>query len=217
MNVKLVGLGAGFVYSDLGPTHHATEDIALMRVLPGMTVFSPADRLEAQKVTRAAAEIDGPVYIRLSRGNSPIIYAGEYDFQPGKGVVLREGTDATLIGTGEILQDVLAAAEALQESGISTRVINIHTIKPLDRQLIVSCAETGSIVVVEEHNVNGGLGSAVAEVLLEERLGGIGYSRMGLRNTFARGYGTHQEMKEMNGLGVGQIASAVKKLVAGGQ
>ncbi|HOO78378.1 MAG TPA: transketolase C-terminal domain-containing protein [bacterium] len=217
MNVKLVGIGAGFVYSDLGPTHHATEDLALMRALPGMTVLSPADGLEARKATRAAAEIHGPVYLRLSRGNSPAIYAGEYDFQVGRGVVLREGTDVALLGTGEIVRDVLTAAELLEREGVSARVINIHTLKPLDRELIAAAAATGAVVTVEEHSIIGGLGSAVAEALLEENRGGTAFVRLGLRDRFAEGYGSHAEMKEMNGLDAAAIALAARGLVRRGK
>jgi len=214
MNVKLVGIGAGFVYSDLGPTHHATEDLALMRVLPGMTVFSPADRLEAMKVTTAAVEIEGPVYIRLSRGNSPIIYTGDYKFCPGRGVVLRPGGDGFLVATGEILQDVLEAAVLLEEKGISAGVINIHTLKPFDADLLISSSSSGAILTVEEHSVTGGLGSAVAEALLEAGCGETRFRRLGLRDSFAQGYGSHAEMKEMNGLAPTQIASAFEDLLS---
>jgi len=214
MNVKLVGIGAGFVYSDLGPTHHATEDLALMRVLPGMTVFSPADRLEAGKATAAAAALEGPVYIRLSRGNSPVIYENDYEFCPGRGVVLRDGTDGYLVGTGEILRDVLEAAELLGKRGIRAGVLNIHTLKPFDAELLVSSAASGAILTVEEHNVIGGLGSAAAEALLEAGCGKVSFRRLGLRDSFAREYGTHAEMKEMNGLSAGRIADEFEKLLS---
>jgi len=213
-NVKLVGIGAGFVYSDLGPTHHATEDIALMRVLPGMTIFSPADRREARYVTHAAAEIDGPVYLRLATGGSAPIYEEDYDFAAGRGVTLRNGSDATIISTGAIAQETLQAAEDLSESGISVRIINIHTIKPIDAEIIVQAAEqTQAVVTVEEHNTSGGLGGAVAEVMAENGCGGVRCRRLGLKDSFAEGYGSYAQMKQGNGLSAGHIVAAVQKVL----
>src|SRR3989338_1639020 len=137
MNVKLVGIGAGLAYSTLGSTHHAIEDIALMKVLPNMTIISPADPLEAKKATQAAAALSGPVYLRLGTTKEPNIYTGDYRFLVGKGVVLKNGEDLTIVGTGSILHDVLEAAEILEKAGISAKVINIHTIKPLDQEIIL--------------------------------------------------------------------------------
>ncbi|MDD5680728.1 MAG: transketolase C-terminal domain-containing protein, partial [Candidatus Omnitrophica bacterium] len=168
MNVKLVGIGSGFVYSNLGPTHHATEDIAVMRTLPGMTIFSPADPLEAKKATIAAARIDGPVYLRLSTGGTPHIYKEDYEFNVGQGVTLKEGGEIAIISTGGILHDVLKAADELRRKGVFARVINIHSIKPVDKDIILKAArEIGAVLTVEEHSIIGGLGSAVAEVISE--------------------------------------------------
>lgn len=214
MNVKLVGIGAGFVYSNLGPTHQATKDIAIMRVLPGMTVFSPADPLEAKKATIAAAEIDGPVYIRLATGGSPQVYKENYEFKTGRGVILREGTDIAIITTGGIVHEVMQAADDLEDSGISVRLINIHTLKPLDKDIIIRAAhETGAILTVEEHTILGGLGSAVSEVLLENGGGSIKFKRLGLDGVFPAGYGTYQEMKEMNGLCKKDIVKTARDLL----
>jgi len=214
MNVKLVGIGAGFVYSDLGPTHHATEDISLMRSLPGMTVLSPADDLEAAKCTRAAAEINGPVYLRLGTGKSPVVYQEDYDYQLGRGVTLRQGEDVTIIATGGIVHEVLLAANQLEEEGLSVRVINLHTIKPIDNEIILEAAkETGAVLTVEEHTILGGLGSSVAEVLMEGGCGGVRFRRLGLEGVFPAGYGSYQEMKEINGLSKGHIAAVAKGMI----
>lgn len=213
MNVKLVGIGAGFIYSNLGPTHHAVEDISIMRSLPNMTVFMPADPLESKKVTYAAAKICGPVYIRLSIGGTPQIYKKDYDFKPCCAVVLNEGEDITIISAGGILYEVVKAAEKLKALGISTRILNMHTIKPIDKEAILNAAyQTSAILTVEEHVIAGGLGSAVAEVLLEDYQAPIQFKRLGLNNIFPLGYGTYDEMKKMNGLSKNDIVNAVKSM-----
>lgn len=214
MNVKLAGIGAGFVYSNLGPTHHATKDIALMRALPGMTIFSPADPLEAKKATFAAAKIEGPVYLRLSVGGTPKIYQNDYEFQVGRGVVLNQGADITIISTGGIIYEVLKAVEELKKSGISVRLINIHTIKPIDEEIILKAAsETAAILTVEEHSIVGGLGSAVAEIIAENRVSSLKFKRMGLKGVFASGYGSYDEMKKANGLAKDDIVREAKLLL----
>lgn len=205
-NVKLVGVGAGMRYSALGPTHHATEDIAIMRVLPGMNIIAPASPREAYAATRYAARINEPVYIRLEATREPEIYGEDYVFQPGKGVVLKEGKDLTYIAAGSIIHDVLEAADKLKEKGIMARVINMPSIKPIDKDIIAKVArETGKIISVEEHNIIGGLGSALGEVLLEKRCGDITFKSMGVQDCFCKGYGTHAYMKAKNGLAIEQI------------
>jgi transketolase len=212
-NVKLVGIGAGFVYSNLGPTHHATVDISIMRALPGMTVFSPADPLESRKITQEAARMDGPVYIRIATGGSPKVYESDYEFVAGKGVVMREGGDVTLVATGGIVLEAQRACEELSKEGIGARLINIHTIKPLDEELILQAArETRAVLTVEEHSIIGGLGGAVAETLAEAELSGVKFRRMGLKGVFAEGYGTYEEMKEQNGLSSAHIAAEALRL-----
>lgn len=214
MNVKLVGIGAGFVYSNLGPSHHATEDIAIMRALPNMTIFSPCDSLEAKKATIAASQIDGPVYLRLSTGGTPAIYEKDYEFEVGRGVVLREGKDIAIISTGGIMYEALQAVDELANSGIFARLINIHTIKPIDKEIILKAAsDTGVILTIEEHTIFGGLGSAVAEVVLENNNTSIRFKRLGLNGVFPSGYGTYQEMKEMNKLAKIDIVKAAKDLL----
>ena len=215
MNVKLIGIGAGFVYGNLGPTHHAVEDIALMRVLPNMTIISPADDLESAKATLAAYNHKGPVYLRLATGSSPEVYGSDYDFELGRGVTLKNGSDLAIAATGGILADVMKAAAQLQNQGVKARVINIHTIKPIDKEIILkAAAETGAILTVEEHSTIGGLGSAVAEVILEGSQSNIKFRRLGLDNKFPQGYGSYQEMKDMNGLSrkniIGQALTLIK-------
>ncbi len=211
-NVKIVGTGAGEVYSALGPTHHSTEDLGGLRSLPNLTILCPASPLEVRKATAAAYEYEGPVYLRLGTNREPEIYKGDYLFEIGKGITLREGNDVTLIGTGSILKDVMEVAEKLRKEGIYARVINIHTIKPIDREIIVQAAEeTKRIITVEDHNRIGGLGSAVAEVIAESGQG-VAFKRMGLQN-FSQGYGTYAEVKEKNGIGIKQICSEVRLLI----
>ena len=213
MNVKLAGIGAGFVYSNLGPTHHTTEDLALMLALPKITVFSPADPLESKKVTQAAAEIRGPVYIRLATGGTPQIYEQDYDFQVGKGVILREGRDISVITTGNITHEVIKAVDEARNSGISVKLINMHTLKPIDKEIILeSVSDTGAILTVEEHTIHGGLGSAVAEIILESNDGPVRFKRLGLDSVFASGYGSYQDVKEENGLAKEDIAREITAL-----
>jgi transketolase len=214
MNVKLVGIGAGLAYSNLGPTHQGTEDIALMRSLPEMTIFSPCDPLETRNVTRAAAEINGPVYIRLATGGSPAIYEKDYDFAVGRAVELKSGADITLMSTGAIVHEVLRSVDKLAKEGISARVINFHTLKPIDRDMIVRASrDTGKVLVIEEQSIYGGLAGAVAEVLLEEGAGAVKFRRMGLEDSFAEGYGSYQDMREMNGLSGRHIVNAARALM----
>ena len=208
-NVKIVGTGAGEVYSALGPTHHATEDLGGLRALPGLVILCPASPLEVKKATVAAYEYEGPVYLRLGTNREPEIYTEDYEFQIGKGVVLREGRDVTLAGTGSMLKDILDAADRLSEQGIHARVINLHTIKPLDQEIILQAArETGKIVTVEDHNRTGGIGSAVAEVLAEAGTGAV-LKRVGLQG-FSVGYGTYGQVRDRNGLGTEHICDAVR-------
>jgi transketolase len=170
LNVKIGATHAGISVGEDGATHQCNEDIALMRAIPGMVVINPADDIEAKAAVKAAYEYVGPVYLRFGRLAVPVINDNEdYKFEIGKGIVLREGKDVAIIATGLEVGESLAAAEMLAADGIDAKVINIHTIKPLDEELVVAAAkETGKVVTVEEHSVIGGLGSAVAEVLSEK-------------------------------------------------
>ncbi|HAM37834.1 MAG: transketolase [Elusimicrobia bacterium RIFOXYD2_FULL_34_15] len=213
-NVKLIGIGAGFNYSTLGPTHHGTEDISIMRCLPNLTVLSPADPLETRKATMAAYKMKGPVYIRIGTGKNPSVYKNDYEFVIGKGIVLNDGDDVTIISTGFIIQETQLAIDELKKSGISVRLINIHTIKPIDEEIILkACRETKAILTVEEHSVIGGLGSAVAEVILEKCQKPIKFKRLGLNGVFASGYGNILEMRQLNGLSKDDIIREAKILV----
>ncbi len=169
LNVKIGATHAGISVGEDGATHQCNEDIALMRTIPGMTIINPADDVEAKAAVRAAYEMEGPVYLRFGRLAVPVINdRPDYKFEVGKGVLLREGTDVTIVATGLCVGASLEAAEKLAAEGISAEVINIHTIKPLDTELIVNSAKkTGKVVTAEEHSVIGGLGSAVCDCLCE--------------------------------------------------
>lgn len=169
LNVKIGATHAGISVGEDGATHQCNEDIALMRTIPGMTIINPSDDVEAKAAVRAAYELDGPVYMRFGRLAVPVINdRPEYTFEIGKGVVLKEGKDVAIIATGLCVNSALEAAEELKKDGIEAKVINIHTIKPIDAELIVAAAkECGKVVTVEEHSVIGGLGSAVCDVLSE--------------------------------------------------
>lgn len=170
LNVKIGATHAGISVGEDGATHQCNEDIALMRTIPGMVVINPSDDVEARAAVKAAIEHEGPVYLRFGRLAAPVINdRPDYKFELGKGVVLREGKDVTIIATGLCVSEALAAADKLAADGVSAKVINIHTIKPLDEELVVAAAkETGKVVTVEEHSIIGGLGSAVCDCLSEK-------------------------------------------------
>ncbi len=184
LNVKIGATHAGISVGEDGATHQCNEDIALMRTIPGMTIINPADDVEARAAVKAAFEMEGPVYLRFGRLAVPVINDEEtYKFEIGKGTVLREGKDLTIVATGLEVNESLQAAEKLAADGIDAQVVNIATIKPIDRELIAACAaKTGKVVTVEEHSVIGGLGSAVAEVLAEECPAKM--LRIGVQDTF---------------------------------
>lgn len=211
-NVKIVGTGAGEVYSALGPTHHSTEDFGGLRALPNLIILCPASPLEVRKATKAAYEYKGPVYLRLGTNKEPEIYESDYEFQIGKAITLRDGKDVTLIGTGSILKDILDAVEQLKADGIDARVIDMHTVKPIDKESIIKAVEeTGKIITVEDHNVFGGLGSAVAEVVAEYG-SKVQFKRLGLQD-FSKGYGTYLQVKNNNGIGIKQICDEICRLL----
>ena len=166
-NVKLCGISSGMAYGELGPTHHSIEDLAWTRAIANMTVIVPADPIETAAAVRAAAAFDGPVFLRLSRMPVPVVCDGDGTFEIGKSVLLREGSDLTVIAAGVTVPNALEAARLLEQEGIHAAVLNLSTIRPIDRDRIVEAARRGPIVTVEEHTVHGGLGSAVAEVVVE--------------------------------------------------
>ena len=212
LNVKIAATHAGITVGEDGGSHQALEDINLMRGLPNMTVWVPADGPEAKNAVKAAAEYEGPVYIRLGRSGVPTITDADAPFVIGKGRVMREGSDVTLIGCGMMVAKALEAADALAEEGVSAAVIDMSTIKPIDRELIVEWAKkTGAIVTAEEHNVIGGLGSAVAEVLVEEAL--VPMERVGIEDVFGES-GTGGELVEKYRLTAEHIVEKARRAMA---
>lgn len=212
LNVKIAATHAGITVGEDGGSHQALEDINLMRGLPNMTVLVPADGPEAKNAVKAAAEYEGPVYIRLGRSGVPTITDADAPFVIGKGRVMREGSDVTLIGCGMMVAKALEAADALAEEGVSAAVIDMSTIKPIDRELIIEWAKkTGAVVTAEEHNIIGGLGSAVAEVLVEEAL--VPMERVGIEDVFGES-GTGGELVEKYRLTAEHIVEKAKRAMA---
>lgn len=212
LNVKIGATHAGISVGEDGATHQCNEDIALMRTIPGMVVINPSDDVEAKAAVRAAVEHEGPVYLRFGRLAVPVINdTPDYKFELGKGVVLREGKDVTIIATGLPVSECLAAADKLAADGIDAKVINIHTIKPLDEELVVAAAkETGKVVTVEEHSVIGGLGSAVCDVLSEKCPTPV--KKIGINDTFGES-GPAVELVKKYGLDADSIYAKVKEFV----
>ena len=209
LNVKIGATHAGISVGEDGASHQCNEDIALMRTIPGMVVINPSDDVEAKAAVKAAYEHQGPVYLRFGRLAVPVINdRPDYQFELGKGVVLREGRDLTIIATGLPVANCLEAAEKLAADGIEAKVINIHTIKPLDEELIVAAAkETGKVVTVEEHSVIGGLGSAVCDVLSEQAPTKV--LKIGINDTFGES-GPAVELVKKYGLDADSIYEKIK-------
>lgn len=213
LNVKIGATHAGISVGEDGATHQCCEDIALMRTIPGMTVIVPADDIEARACVRAAYEFEGPVYMRFGRLATPVINDHEdYEFKIGRGVVVREGSDVTIIACGLMVAEALEAAETLAADGIDAEVINMHTIKPIDADLIVkSATKTGHVVTVEEHSVIGGLGSAVADVLCEQCPTPL--KKIGVNDTFGES-GPGAELLHKYGLDAANIVATTKEFLA---
>ena len=209
LNVKIGATHAGITVGEDGATHQCNEDVALMRTIPGMTVIVPSDDVEAKAAVRAAIETEGPVYLRFGRAAVPVINdKPDYKFEIGKGVLLREGTDVTIIASGITVSSALDAAEMLAADGISAEVINIHTIKPLDEELVLASAKkTGKVVTAEEHTVIGGLGSAVCDCLSEKHPTPV--LRIGMQDTFGES-GSASALVEKYGLDGKGIYEKVK-------
>lgn len=213
LNVKVCATHAGISVGEDGATHQCCEDLALMRTIPNMTVINPADATEAKKALFAAYDLNGPVYIRFGRLAVPIIFDDDYDFAIGKGVQLRDGADVTVIATGLLVNEALKAHEMLKAEGINARIINMATIKPIDREIIIKAAkETGAIVTAEEHSVIGGLGDAVSSVVTEEYP--VPVLKVGVEDTFGMS-GPAQELLDkfnLNANGIIKKTKAVLKL-----
>ncbi len=211
LNVKICATHAGVTVGEDGASHQAIEDIALMRTIPGMTVLNPSDGVSARKAVEAAVTMEGPVYVRLGRAAVPIVYDEDMDFEIGKGILVKDGTDVTIVATGIMVNEAMQAAEKLEAEGISVRIIDIHTIKPIDEEIIVKAAkETRGIVTAEEHSIIGGLGSAVAEVTAKNAPAKI--RMIGIQDRFGQSGKPDQLMAEYN-LTADDIVKACKELL----
>ena len=210
-NVKIVAIGGGLSYGALGVSHHACQDLAIMRALPNMTVVAPGDPKETIKATYAIAERTGPCYLRCGRSGEPIVHQTDPEFEIGKAIMIRKGSDITLIAIGTILYNTVKAAELLQEKGINARVLSMHTLKPLDVDAVITAAtETNAIVTVEEHTILGGLGSAVSEVLAESGNSHVAFKRIAIGDCFCRTVGSHDYLRELYSLSKEGIVKTVE-------
>ena len=209
-NVKICATHAGITVGEDGASHQTFEDIALMRTIPGMTVLNPCDAVSAGKLLEKAVEMDGPCYLRFGRSAVPVFYNDDADFEIGRGITLRDGKDITVIATGIMVNEAMMAADELAEDGIDVRVIDMHTIKPIDEEIIIRAAEdTGAIVTAEEHSVIGGLGSAVAEVTAAKCP--VKMAFVGQKDVFGES-GKPEELKKKYGMTKDDIVRAVKSL-----
>lgn len=212
LNVIIGATHAGISVGEDGATHQCLEDIALMRTIPGMTIINPADEVEARKAVYAAMELDGPVYMRFGRLAVPIVFDEDYNFEVGKGVELKSGNDVTVIATGLMVKEALEAYDLLKAEGINARIINMATIKPIDKDIIIKAAkETGAIVTAEEHSVIGGLGSAVGEVVGEEYP--VPVVKLGVYDTFGHS-GPAAKLLDEFGLRAVNIVEKAKKAIS---
>lgn len=209
-NVKIIGTHAGVAIGEDGPTAQAIGDVAYMRAVPNFVVLCPADAVEAEKAILEIAKMKGPAYVRLGRGNVKTIYDDAYKFEIGKASTIVEGKDAAIIASGIMVQESMTAAEMLKKDRINVRVVNMSTIKPIDREAIISAAETGTVITAEDHNILGGLGSAVAEVIAEEGLK-VKFSMVGVKDRFAES-DSQKVLFKKYGLDAEAIAAAVRKL-----
>ena len=210
LNVKICASHAGITVGEDGATHQMLEDLGMMRGLPNMTVMCTSDDRETKWAVEEISKMDGPVYLRLCRLNTPQIYGEEQDFKIGKGVQIGNGTDATVFATGVVVPEAIKAKEELEKQGINIRVVDIHTIKPIDKELIIKCAkETKKLVSIEDHNIIGGLGSAISEVLTEEYPAKL--IRMGMKDRFGKS-GPAKELLRYFGLTSEDIIAVVKQI-----
>lgn len=208
LNVKLVATHGGITVGEDGASHQALEDIAVMRVLPEMTVIVPSDGFETEQVIAKIVEYDGPVYVRLGRGKVPPVMPEDYRFEIGKAYIFNLGRDVNIIATGIMVYEAIKARDILKEDGIDAGVINMSTIKPLDRETVLKAAESNLIITAEEHSIIGGLGSAVCEVLSEERP--VTVKRIGVRDRFGRS-GKPEELMKLYGLTAEDIVKAIRQ------
>ena len=211
-NVKVVGRCAGLTYDQLGSTHHSIDDVAIIRTIPGVTILNPGDPVTIKKAVHAMIEHRGPCYMKIGSPKMPVLYPDDVDYRLGKGIVMNDGRDVALIGTGTVLSKAVGAARLLEESGISVRLIDMHTVKPIDRELVLSAArEIGKIVTVEEHFIAGGLGSAIAEICSEEYP--VKMKMIGIGDFYASN-GPYEELLGKYGLQPDQIKESVIKFLS---
>jgi len=206
-NVKVVGRCAGLTYNQMGATHHSIDDVAIIRTIPGVTILNPGDPVTIKKAVHAMIQRKGPCYMKIGRQKMPVIYPDNVEFKIGKGIVLNEGADVAIIGSGTVLSKAVAAAKLLEKAGISVRLIDMHTVKPIDRELVLSAArEIGKIVTVEEHYVAGGLGSIIAELCSEEYP--VKMKMIGIGDFYASN-GPYEELLDKYGLQPEKIKETV--------
>jgi transketolase len=214
-NVKVVAIGGGLAYGNLGVTHHASEDVAIMRALPNMTVVAPGDPIEATLATRAVSALDGPAYLRLGKAGEPVVHSREPAFELGRGITMRDGSDLTLIASGGMLATAVHVADQLSEKGLSVRLVSMHTVKPLDRNAVVRAAtETRFVFTLEEHSIEGGLGGAVAEVMSELDSPRAPLKRIGLRPQFNNVVGDQKYLKSLHGLDEEGVMKTIQPIIA---
>jgi len=213
--VRLIASGGGLVYAPLGPTHLATDDIAILRAVPNMTILAPADAEEMRRLMLQTPDVDGPVYIRLGKGGDPIVSRADLPCEIGKAIPLREGRDALVVATGICLQVALEAAAALEKQGISAGVLHVHTLKPLDAAAILEkVAPVPVILTIEEHTLMGGLGSAVAEIIAEAGFNpGKRFKRLGIPDVFPDQYGSQAGLMNRYGIAAPQVTETVARLL----
>ena len=213
-NVKVVAVGGGLAYGNLGVTHHASEDVAIMRSLPNMTVVAPGDPVEARLATRAVVALEGPCYLRLGKAGEPIVHAKEPDFEVGSAITIRDGSDITLIASGGMLATTDKVAKSLAGQGLGVRLVSMHTVKPVDRDAVIAAAtETRYVFTLEEHSVEGGLGGAVAELMAELETGHAPLKRIGLRPEFNQVVGDQNYLKAMHGLDEESVLKTIQQVI----
>lgn len=211
-NVKIVCIGGGFVYGSLGMSHHATEDLAVMRALPDVVVMAPGDAAEAAACTRALAEHRGTAYLRLGRGGEKRIHTSLTDFQIGKAILVSEGSQVAIFSTGAIFEEAWGACEQLRAAGCRPTVYSFPTVKPIDRAVIEACSQSHELIVTcEEHSIVGGLGSAVAEVMAQLRGRNARLLRIGLDDCYGTKVGSQQYLREQYGMSAGTIAARIEE------
>jgi transketolase len=213
-DVKIVSVGGGMAYGAMSVTHHAVEDLGVMRCLPNLTVVAPGDPVETRAATRAIVARRGPVYLRLGKAGEPVVHPEAIDFELGRAIVVREGSDVTIVSTGGMLRTAVQAADKLATRGVGARVLSMHTLKPLDEEAVLAAArDTGGLVTLEEHCVVGGLGSAVAEVVAEQSALRPLFKRLGLPPAFSPYVGSQAYLLEAHGLTPEAVAASIVRLL----